>query len=69
MIPDPEERPVMSVREAAAALGVSRSKAYALVADGTWPSLRWGRFVVIPTAALRRLLDLPTTEAEGTSTD
>ena len=63
MIPDPEDVPVLSVSEAARLVStggqhVSRSKAYELVASGSWPSLRWGRSIVIPTAQLRKLLGL-----------
>jgi excisionase family DNA binding protein len=57
-IPDPAERPTISVAEAAELLGVSRATGYHACRDGELPSLRIGGRIVIPTAALRRLLQL-----------
>lgn len=58
-LPAAEERPTVSVIEAAAALGISRSGAYAAAARGEIPTIRLGaRRVVVPTAALRRMLGL-----------
>jgi excisionase family DNA binding protein len=57
-LPDAAARPTISVREAARALGISATTAYQAVDTGTLPSIRLGRRIVIPTAALRRLLDL-----------
>lgn len=42
------DRLVLSVGEAAAALGISRAFAYELVAQKKLPALRLGRRVVIP---------------------
>jgi excisionase family DNA binding protein len=47
----------VSVPEAAQLLGVSRMTAYAAVRDGAIPSLRIGRRLLVPRAALERLLD------------
>ena len=59
VIPQAEEHPTMTVwPEAARALGLSRSAAYDGVARGDIPSIRVGRRIVVPTAALRRLLQL-----------
>lgn len=59
MIPDTSERPAMTVTEAARALGISRTAGYAAVADGSLPHARLGkRRIVIPTAAVRRMLEL-----------
>lgn len=58
MIPDPRERPVLSVEEAGRILGLGRSASYEAVRKGEIPSLRLGRRRVVPTAALRRLLEL-----------
>lgn len=61
------ERRAVSVKEAAKMLGLSRNGAYAAVARGDIPSLRIGRRVVIPIAALEKLLevDAPASEASG----
>jgi excisionase family DNA binding protein len=50
-------RLALSVEEAAELLGISRSLAYELAARGQLPVLRLGRRLVIPRAALERLLD------------
>jgi excisionase family DNA binding protein len=44
------------VEEAAAILGIGRSAAYQAVASGELPALRIGRRIVVPAAALDRLL-------------
>lgn len=46
----------ISVTDAAALLGVSRSSAYEAVRKGELPSIRIGRRVVVPRPALDRLL-------------
>jgi excisionase family DNA binding protein len=46
----------ISVPEAAQLLGVSRMTAYSAVREGTIPSLRIGRRVLVPRVALERLL-------------
>jgi excisionase family DNA binding protein len=50
------DRLTLSVPEAAQLLGVSRMTAYSAVREGTIPSLRIGRRVLVPRAALDRLL-------------
>ncbi|MCA1844004.1 MAG: helix-turn-helix domain-containing protein [Actinobacteria bacterium] len=52
-----ETRLVLTVTEAAVALGISRAHAYDLVARGELPSLRLGRRIVVPRRGLERLLD------------
>ena len=52
-----EGRWVMTVDEAAAALGISRGLAYQLVRQGDIPSLRLGRRIVIPRHALEAKLN------------
>lgn len=61
-LPDPVERPVLSVEEAGKLLGLGRSAAYEAVRRGEIPVLRFGRRLCVPCAALRRLvgLDEPT---------
>jgi excisionase family DNA binding protein len=51
------ERMAFSVKEAADLLGISHSLAYELVTDGTLPSLRLRRRIVVPRVALLRMLD------------
>jgi excisionase family DNA binding protein len=52
----------MSVEDAGKLLGVSRGVAYEAARRGALPSLRLGRRVVVPLAALEKLLH----EAPGT---
>jgi excisionase family DNA binding protein len=57
-IPDPAIQATLTVEEAGDALGISRASAYEGVRTGAIPSLRIGRRIVVPTAALRRMLEL-----------
>jgi excisionase family DNA binding protein len=55
---NPGARPlVLSVREAAEALRISKDLAYELIARGELPALRLGRRVVVPTKALMEFVD------------
>ena len=57
-VPEPEpEPPTMTVTEAAALLGIGRSTAYEAVREGSIPSLRFRRRIVVPRAAIERMLD------------
>lgn len=56
--PDPRVRPVLSVPEAGAFLGLSRSAAYDAARRGDIPTLRMGRSVRVPTAEFARQLRL-----------
>lgn len=58
VLPDPEVEPTISVDQVASALGVSRATAYEAVRTGSIPSIRIGKRYVIPTAGVRRLLQL-----------
>jgi excisionase family DNA binding protein len=49
----------VKVDTAALVLGIDRKVAYTAVKDGKLPSIRIGRLIRIPTAALRKLLDIP----------
>ncbi|MFC2041743.1 helix-turn-helix domain-containing protein [Chloroflexota bacterium] len=51
-----EERPVLTVEEAAEYLGISRPTAYEAIHTGEIPHLRIGRRILVPRAALERLL-------------
>ncbi|MBI3927909.1 MAG: helix-turn-helix domain-containing protein [Armatimonadetes bacterium] len=49
-------RKTFTVIEAAVCLGVSRNTAYRAVRDGTIPSIRVGRRIVVPAHALEAIL-------------
>ncbi len=49
----------LTVEEAAALLGISRTLGYELVARRELPSLRLGRRIVVPRRALEELLTCP----------
>lgn len=51
-----EERQTLSVEQAARALGIGRGTAYQAVRAGDIPSIRIGRRIVVPRAALERFL-------------
>ena len=55
-LPDPATQPTITVDELGELMGVSRSTAYESVRNGEIPSIRLGRRIVIPTAAVRRML-------------
>jgi hypothetical protein len=48
----------MPVERVAAAFHISRAAAYEGVKNGQIPSIRIGRRIVVPTAAVRRMLRL-----------
>jgi predicted DNA-binding transcriptional regulator AlpA len=60
VIPDPRGRPVMTADEVFAELDIDRATGYKAIRDGSFPLpvVRVGRSIRIPTAALRRLLEL-----------
>ncbi len=49
-------RDTLTVDEAAARLGIGRNAAYAAVKRGEIPALRLGKRILVPRAALDRLL-------------
>ena len=51
------ERGTFTVSEAAKYLGIGRNTAYELVAQGRLPVLRLGRRLVVPRAALEKMLE------------
>ena len=57
-IPTAEERPTLKPEELCVPLGLSRSSVYQGMACGELPSLRVGRRILVPTAALRAMLQL-----------
>jgi excisionase family DNA binding protein len=57
-IPTATQQPTLTVEEAGELLGISRGSAYEAARNGDIPTIRIGRRLVVPTAALRRLLAL-----------
>jgi len=51
-----DARRTLDVPEVAKLLGIGRDTAYEAVASGEIPSIRLGRRIVVPEAALERLL-------------
>ena len=51
------EQLAVSVPEAGRMLGVSRTTAWALARDKRLPVIRLGRRTVVPTSAIRKLLE------------
>jgi excisionase family DNA binding protein len=59
MLPDPAETPTLRLwPEVGQLLGLSRSSTYEAAQRGEIPTLAFGRRLVVPTAALRRLLQV-----------
>ena len=50
------DRLTITVTEAAQRLGIGRNSAYAAAHDGTIPTIKIGRRLVVPVAALDRML-------------
>jgi excisionase family DNA binding protein len=48
----------MQVEQVAKAFHISRAKAYEAVKSGDIPAIKLGRRIVVPTAAVRRMLQL-----------
>ncbi len=51
-----DRRLCVTVAEAAEMLGISRNFAYQLVREGKLPSIRFGKRILIPRAALEKML-------------
>ncbi len=52
-----EKRLCITVPEAAAMLGISRNFAYELVKQGNLPMIKFGKRILIPRAALEKMLE------------
>ena len=52
-----DRRLCVTVPEAAEMLGISRNFAYQLVKEGKLPSIRFGKRILIPRAALEKMLE------------
>jgi excisionase family DNA binding protein len=55
--PDPQTTPTLTVEEAGQIMGVGRSLAYAAARDGSLPTIRLGKRILVPTASLLRMLE------------
>lgn len=67
-LPDATSEPTVSVERAGELLGISRGSAYDAARRGELPSIRIGHRVLVPTAALLRLLGVeaePVTARRG----
>jgi hypothetical protein len=58
MLPNPDDRPVVSAEEAFRELGIDRTTGYRAIREGSFPVevIRIGRAIRVPTISLRRLL-------------
>jgi excisionase family DNA binding protein len=52
VLPDPTERPTLTVDAVAEILGLDRKTVYAAINSGELPSLRVGRRILVPTSWL-----------------
>ena len=59
---DIDKRLCIKVPEAAEMLGISRNFGYKLVKEGKLPSRRFGKRILIPRAALEKMLEKGVTE-------
>ncbi len=65
MMPDPETTPFLTVADAGRFLGIGRSAAYDAAKRGELATIRIGRRLLVPTAALRRMAQLESTRDRG----
>lgn len=56
LLPDPAQRPTLSVKECAPVLGISVWAAYAAAKRGEIPTIRIGGRVLVPTVRLLAML-------------
>jgi len=54
---DKIRRKTLSVPEAAASLGIGLSKAYEAARSGELPTVKFGKRIVVPVAALEKMLE------------
>ncbi len=57
-VPESSERPTLTVPEAGRFLRLGRASAYEAARRGDLPTIKIGRRLLVPTAALRRMLQL-----------
>ena len=60
-----DKRLCITVPEAAEMLGISRNFGYKLVKEGKLPSQRFGKRILMPKAALDRMLEEGVTQCKG----
>ena len=58
VVPDPATTPTMTVEETATVFGISRSTAYEAARAGEIRTIRVGRRLLVPTAWVRRTLEI-----------
>lgn len=56
VLPDPRDQPTLTVEETAHIMRLSRMSTYRAIKAGEIPSIRVGRRILVPTAALQQLL-------------
>jgi len=59
------EKIILSVTETACLLGLSRNSTYQGVQSGAIPSIRVGKRILVPRAALERMLECGGTNADN----
>lgn len=57
MVTTSEPRATLTVEEAAAVLGIGRTLAFEMARAGRLPVIRLGRRILVPRAALERMLE------------
>jgi excisionase family DNA binding protein len=62
------ESATLTVEQAARVLGIGRNGAYQAVKTGEIPSIRLGKRILVPRAALERLLHHPNPARQGDDT-
>ena len=63
------EKIVLTVGEAAALLRISRGLAYEMVRQGSLPTIRFGRRILVPRQALEQMLSCPESARVGRPRD
>jgi excisionase family DNA binding protein len=58
--PADPERLTITIEEAGRILGISRGAAYARAEDGSIPTIRLGKRLLVPKAALNKMLEVGT---------
>jgi excisionase family DNA binding protein len=69
MVTSTEPRATLTVEEAAAYLGIGRTLAFELARTGRLPTLRLGRRLLVPRAALERMLDSQLSRSTASAPD
>ena len=62
---DTQAKLTLTVQEAATLLGIGRNSAYEAIKTGTIPSVQIGRRILVPRAALERMLMVPKETEDG----